>query len=299
MLMLPWLMQREQVTVAEMAARFHVSEDDLVRDLELAATCGLPPFEDELIDLYLDEGPDGLTVYPGVPRLFTRPFRLTAPEGFALLAAGRAALAMPGADAGGPLRSALDKLERHLGGSTVAVDAIRPPFADDLATAIEANAVLAVRYWSAWRDATTDRRIVPRLLFTERGDWYVIADDERSGEQRTFRVDRIEELQDTGETAAPRHVEPPTGEWFADDSDLPMVTLALDPAAAWAAERYPVRARRALADGRLEVVLAVASERWLARLLLRLGDQAEVLAPTEWRDLAARTAAGVLARYRG
>jgi proteasome accessory factor C len=126
----------------------------------------------------------------------------------------------------------------------------------------------------------------------------VIADDENSGEERTFRVDRIEELQRTGETAPPRHVEPPTGEWFADDGDLPTVTLVLDPVATWAAERYPVRAQRALADGRLEVVLAVASERWLARLLLRLGDHAEVLAPAEWRDLGARTAAAVLARYR-
>ena len=56
--------------------------------------CGLPPFVDEMIDVFIDDD----TVYVGVPRLFTRPLRLTAPEGFALVAAGRAAMQLPGAD---------------------------------------------------------------------------------------------------------------------------------------------------------------------------------------------------------
>ena len=35
-------------------------------------------------------------------------------------------------------------------------------------------------------------------MFHERGDWFVVADDQRSGEQRTFRVDRIEALRAPG-----------------------------------------------------------------------------------------------------
>ena len=54
--------------------------------------CGLPPFVDEMIDVFIDDD----TVVVGVPRLFTRPLRLTAPEGFALVAAGRAAMQLPG-----------------------------------------------------------------------------------------------------------------------------------------------------------------------------------------------------------
>ena len=54
--------------------------------------CGLPPFVDEMIDVFIDED----VVFVGVPRLFTRPLRLTAPEGFALVAAGRAAMQLPG-----------------------------------------------------------------------------------------------------------------------------------------------------------------------------------------------------------
>src|ERR1700712_2618213 len=115
LVMLPWLMERSEVPVAEMAARFRVTERELVHDLELAAMCGLPPYVDELVDVWIDAG----VVHVGVPRLFLRPLRLTAPEGFALLAAGRAAMAMPGADSGGALGRALDKLADALGGDPV------------------------------------------------------------------------------------------------------------------------------------------------------------------------------------
>ena len=88
LVMLPWLMERGEVSVAEAAARFELSEQEVVRDLELASMCGLPPFLDEMVDVFIDEG----MIFTGVPRLFTRPLRLTAPEGFALLAAARVVL---------------------------------------------------------------------------------------------------------------------------------------------------------------------------------------------------------------
>ena len=56
--MLPWLMERGQASLAEMAERFQISEAELVRDLEQAAMCGLPPFLDEVIDLYIDDDGD-------------------------------------------------------------------------------------------------------------------------------------------------------------------------------------------------------------------------------------------------
>ncbi len=73
--MLPWLMERGEVPVAEAAQRFALTEDDVVRDLELAAMCGLPPFVDELIDVFVDDG----VIVVGVPRLFTRPLDFLRP----------------------------------------------------------------------------------------------------------------------------------------------------------------------------------------------------------------------------
>jgi proteasome accessory factor C len=111
LVMLPWLMELGQVPVAEAAERFSMTEAEIARDLELAAMCGLPPFVDELIDVFIDEG----MIWVGVPRLFTRPLRLNSMEAWELLAAGRAAMQLPGADRDGPLGRGLDKLARALG----------------------------------------------------------------------------------------------------------------------------------------------------------------------------------------
>ena len=55
--------------VDEAVARFGVSREQLIHDVELAAMCGLPPYVDEMIDLFVDDD----VIYAGVPRLFTRP----------------------------------------------------------------------------------------------------------------------------------------------------------------------------------------------------------------------------------
>ena len=64
-------------------------------------------------------------------------------------------------------------------------------------------------------------------------------------------------------------------------------------------ESYPTEDVRERRDGRLDVDLVVSEDAWLERLLLRLGPDAEVVAPKGRRDAAAAAAARVLARYRG
>ena len=300
LVMLPWLMERGEVPVAEMAERFELTEAELVGDLELAALCGLPPFVDEMIDVFIDEG----VVYAGVPRLFTKPLNLTAPEGFALLTSARAAMQLPGADPDGSLARALGKLADVLGEDGVVVDVAQPPATPDLVDAVNDNARLRIRYWSASRDESTEREITPRSIFLDRGNWYVIADDSRSGEQRTFRIDRFEQWERTGEVDAPEPgsspVVPPSGDqWFAD-GDVPTVELRLAPQARWAAERYPTRGERdgtGVHAGNVVVRMAVVSEQWLRTLLLRLGPYAAVLEPPEWHDLGADAARQLLLRY--
>ena len=295
LVILPWLMERGEATLAEMAERFQLSEAELVRDLEQAAMCGLPPFLDEVVDLFIDD--DG-TVRVGVPRFFTAPLQLTAPEGFALLAAGRLAMAMPGADPHGPLGRALGKLEQVLGDDGMVIEVPQPPATGDLIAAASGDERVLITYWSASSDEVAERLITPRLVFADRGHWYVVADDDRSGEERIFRVDRIERWDRTGAVDVPRAVTAPEPDaWFDDQADLPTVTLRLGAAGRWAVERVPTRS--VVTDGDVtEVELVVASERWLTDLLLRLGQDATVVSPPEWRDLGARAARRLLAeRY--
>ena len=298
LVMLPWLMERGEVPVAEAAARFALTEEEVVRDLELVAMCGLPPFVDELIDVFVDDG----VIVVGVPRLFTRPLQLNSVEAFELLAAGRAAMELPGADTAGPLGRGLAKLAAALGEddtSGVRIELDRPPMADTLVAAATAAEELAIDYWTASRDEVTERRIVPRQVFADRGEWYVSADDDRSGEVRTFRVDRILRAEPTGRTVQPSDAPLPTpGSWFSDES-VRRAVVRLSPSARWVVERYPYdEAGEPDADGWVTVRLPVASEQWLVRTMLRLGPDAELVEPDDLREVVVAAARRVLERYR-
>lgn len=301
LVMLPWLMERGETPLADVARHFDLTPAEVTADLELASMCGLPPFVDEMIDVFIDED----VVYVGVPRLFTRPLRLTAPEGFALVAAGRVAMQLPGADPSGPLGRGLRKLEAALGDDGVVVDLPRAPGLDEtlavLTDAARRVEQLDIRYWTASRDEVTDRTITPRRVFSDHGEWYVAADDQRSGESRTFRVDRIEAVAGTGRYDEPR--DEPAGDvgrgapdWFADGG-LPQVTLRLRPAARWVTERYPVDKVHTDKRGVTTATFPVASRPWLERMLLRLGPDAVVVEPAAWADLGRERARRVLDRY--
>ena len=69
--------------------------------------------------------------------------------------------------------------------------------------------------------------------------------------------------------------------------------LRLAPAARWVAEYYATTDVVERDDGGVEVTMPARQLGWVARLLLRLGDDAEVVEPTglrdEMRDLARQT----------
>jgi proteasome accessory factor C len=295
LVLLPWLTERGETSVADAAEQFGVSERQIVSDLELAAMCGLPPYVDELIDVFIDDG----TITVGVPRLFTRPLRLTAREGFSLLAAGRAAMALPGADAAGPLGRALDKLEVALGAKPVLrVDVDRPPFLDVVQQAAVAGRQLEISYWSARRAERTDRVVEPQAVVIDRGHWYVRALDVVTGEERWFRVDRIEGVRETGTRFAPRTDPPPPPDWSDEFADASLVTLRVENEARWIAERYPVTEVTPDGADHLLISLPVTSRRWLGRLLLRVGPTATVVSPPDMVDAGLDAARLVVSRYR-
>ncbi|MBI4885147.1 MAG: WYL domain-containing protein [Actinobacteria bacterium] len=292
LVILPWLLERGEASLSEMSQRFEVSESELVKDLELAAMCGLPPFVDELVDLYIDEG----RVYAGVQRLFTRPLRLTAPEGFALLAAARVAMQLPGADGDGALARALAKLAAALGDDAVVVDTPQPPATAAVADAAAKCERLRVCYWSPAADRRTEREITPRRVFVDGGAWYVIADDHLSEQSRTYRIDRIESWEPTGIIDSTRAVAVPKIDTWFEDAELPIARIRVPASETWVAERYPTRSVTAVADG-WELVVSIASESWLQQLLLRLGARSQVVEPAGWIDLGPRTARALLVRY--
>ena len=292
--MLPWLMQRESVAVADMAREFGMSESDLVEDIEMAAMCGVPPYTPlELTEIYIDEG----WIMVGVNKRFERRLQLTKSEAFGLQLLAAAAEDVPGFKRSRELKSAMRKLRKVLGKDVVDVDVESPEFLPVVMAAVDSRENLEITYWTPSRNEESTRTIVPRSVFNVKGNWYVSADDDRSGERRHFRVDRIRSARGTGVHAAVAAEPPVVPSWFDSTTDRTVAELRVAPRAAWVVETYPCVSVDEHADGSFTARMVVSSEHWLGRLLLRAEGDVTVVGPDSLVDLQSRTAESVLARY--
>jgi proteasome accessory factor C len=293
---LSWLAQRGEVSLAELAERFGMTPEQLVADLELAACCGLPPYTpDRLMEIIVGEE----MVEAQLGAELGRPRRLSAQEGFALAAAGRASAAAQGGEPDSALGRALAKLDAALGDrGSVGVDLGEPTHLVAVREALAKGTQLKIDYLSAWRDARSTRVVDPVGLSAHGGNWYLDAWCHTAGGTRRFRVDRIVACETTGEPAAAH----PTGQAegvgpFLPGPEATLVRLAISAEGSWLIESVPVLETTQMPDGRTEVTLGVVSTVWLERLLLQLGPSAEVLEPAELKSAGREAAQKVLALY--
>ncbi len=296
--LVPWIADHPGAALADVAARFGIPERELERDLELLPLCGLPPYTpDRMIEVELVDG----HVWIRFAEYFARPLRLTAEEGLALLAGGRALLAVPGSDRDGTLAAALEKLAGTLGGGEgLAVEVGDPPHLEALRKAAASGEQVEIDYYSFGRDALTTRRIDPRSVFHAYGHWYADAWCHLVEADRLFRIDRVQAVRPTGERFT-RSVDGGSAlreSVYHPRPDDPRVTLELTPDAGWVVESYPCEEVEERRDGSWRVVMAVSEPAWLERLLLRLGPDARVRAPAELRQTGAAAARRLLGRYR-
>ena len=300
---LTWLAQVGETPIEEAASRFGLEPDALVAELEMAACCGLPPYTpDQLMEIVVTD----TTVSAHLGEMLARPRRLSAREGFALAASGRALLAVPGSDENGALSRALAKLDRALGGESMVIELDDPSMLGVVRRALETGNQLQIEYYSASSDEVSARRIDPLRLFAADGHWYVDAHCYKAGDERRFRVDRIQaaEILD-GVASVPRDAAEgaegtagPAYEPFVPGPDIRTVRLALDPSVAWVVESIPAVTPPEQTGDRIEVDVAVGGDAWLKRLLLRLGSAARVVGPPEAASLLGDAAGQILDRYR-
>jgi len=295
--LVPWIVAHPGTPKTDIAARFGLTVDELDDDLALVLMIGVPPYTPgDYLDV--DEDDDG-HVTIRLADYFQRPLQLTPAEGLALLAAGRALLAVPGSDAEGPLATALAKLEHALDLPDLVVEVGAPQFLRDVRAASTRRDRIEIDYWSAGRDEMTTRRVDPEIVFFALGAWYAGAYCHRAEAERMFRVDRIRALRATGEHFETGDLGFETGDVYSPHTNDARVTLRVTPAAAWIAEAYPSESVTERPDGGLDVVLAVSEPAWLERLLLRLGPDAELIAPRPPPVNRAAVARRVLGRYTG
>lgn len=298
--LVPYLLARPGVLVTEVAADFGVTERQLRRDLELLWMCGLPGYgPGDLVDLSFAGDTVTVTEDAGM----RRPLRLTTAEATALLVALRALGEQPGVVDTGAVRRATAKIEQAVGDAGlagVAVDLSRAEEATSAAVrrALEEGRALRIVYYTAGRDAVSQRVVDPMRLLIVEGRGYLEAWCRRAEGVRLFRLDRVEDVAVLDEPAEPPPDAEPadvSGGAFRARPEHPAAVLLLEPDALWVSEYYPVEQAEELEGGRLRVVLRYGDPAWLVRLVLGLGGGARVLEPAELAEAVARRARAALA----
>ncbi len=195
------LQRREVVTAAEVAEELEISVRTARRDLEALSMAGVP--------VYSQAGRGGGWRLLGGGRLDLS--GLNADEARSLFV-----LAGPRADVTPEVRSAMRKLVRALPeplrrGAEAAAGAVvvdptgwdhdagaprRPPLLDALESAVVDGECLLMRYRSR-SDRSSERVVHPLGLAAKGRNWYLVTNTDAGF--RTFRVDRIESVERTGD----------------------------------------------------------------------------------------------------
>jgi proteasome accessory factor C len=300
----PYLVQHPGSALPDVATAFGVPEAQLRRDLDLLFMSGLPPYgPGDLIDVDVDE--DG-RVWISMADHFSRPLKLTRIEALAIYLRGTELLATPGMPDAPALEKALEKLRESLGPETLReaetrIEILRtgsaPEHLEALRSAAEAHDRLSIEYFAASTGERSRREIDPEEVFTGMGHWYVAAWDVDADAERLFRIDRIRSVTSTDESFSPRGLQGAGRDLYSPTGEDVAVRLRLAPAARWVAEYYATTDVVELDDGGVEVTLPARQMGWVARLLLRLGDDAEVVEPSDLRDEMLDLALRTLDRY--
>jgi proteasome accessory factor C len=298
--LVPYLLARPGIPVAEAAADLGVSVRQLNEDLELLWVCGLPGYgPGDLIDMAIEGDRITITYDAGIDR----PLRLNPDEALALVVALRMLAETPGTGSKDAIERALAKIESAAGDLADAPVAVGAPPDDERLDAIrsvaESGHALRITYYTAARDETSERIVDPMRVLMVAGRAYLEAWCRKAEGTRMFRVDRIDAFTELDEPAVPpAHLDlhDVSDGVFHPTPDLPLVTLRVGRSSRWITEYYPCEEVRR--DGaEWLVTMRVTDLGWAQRLLIGLGPDVTVVAPAELVERIRAQAAAALDQY--
>ena len=299
--LVPYLLARPGIEIAEAAGDLGVTERQLREDLELLWVCGLPGYgPGDLIDMAFDGDRVTITYDAGIDR----PLRLTPDEALALVVALRMLAETPGVANREAVERALAKIENAAGDLVGAPVAVRLPGdtrqVEALRSAVEGGRALRITYYTAARDETSERTIDPLRMLMVGGRAYVEAWCRRAEAVRLFRADRIDAVAELDEPAVvPPQARPHdlTDGVFRPSPDLPLITLRIGRGERWITEYYPCERVEAGDSDQWLVSLRVTDLGWARRFVLGLGPDVTVVAPAELADQVRAQALAALEAY--
>jgi predicted DNA-binding transcriptional regulator YafY len=278
------LLQERPRKSDEIARAFEVSKRTVLRDMQALSEIGVP--------VIAREGAGGGYALPEDYAL--APLPLSAHEAFLLLLAlrplaqlGEVPFAQARASLAAKLQALLPRpmmpaVARLLEtvDAPVPARAQRAPYLETLIEAAQAGRWLRVTYQSAERLST--RHLLPRQVTLRGGLWYCHAYVHEAGEDRTYRVDRVQAIEPPAAGFVPGPA-PPRREY--GDRSHPQVVVTLTPRGAATLDSEPVLVTmpEPNPDGTLTARFHCPPSEleWYARLFAGLGREAHVHGPPE------------------
>ncbi|WP_425841712.1 helix-turn-helix transcriptional regulator [Microbacterium sp. PA5] len=302
--LVPYLIGKGEVSLAEAADEFDVSEAQMRGMVEKLTVIGLPgdggfwQMANDLFDIdwdLLDEhGVISITNTVGLERTP----RLTAREAAALLAGLQLAATLPGVGDSGLVQGLLAKLARGASGVPAEV-IVAPEAVDDVRVAVAAalRDGVAVSFTYKAPDApVTTRTVDPVKVHIASGQWYLQGWCHLRQAMRTFHLDRVSDVRPTdipithGGEHVPDLFEPSETDAVADLR----IRAAVIPLLADYLDRSTVTGTGDVRTAQIRV----ADERSLKRVAARHAGDVEVEGPEGARRAVAAWAEAGLDQYR-
>ena len=293
--MIIYLQGRPRVSIEEMAERYDISKRTVYRDLRALQEAGVPIGSEEGKGYFIVKG------YHLPPVMFDKD------EVSALLAGERlmekwseTKLSQSYTNALDKIRAVLhsrekeylDTLDQHLktfsysDKQKVDVDKRVLSFLQD---AIVDKEVIAIKYYSPYKDQFTQRDVEPLGLLIRGNYWYLAAWCRLRTDYRMFRVDRIESYKKTGERLpdSPEHtLQKFSNQSLSKEEDLQEVVIQFDETMlcylgdqkyyrGWVSEEK--------VEGGVEMTFLTSSIEYFARWILMWGSGVTIQQPEQLR----------------
>ena len=204
--LIPYVLENPGVSIAELSAKFSVTQAQIESDLQLVFMCGLPGYTPyELIDVAFEDG----VVSVIDPQVLDKPRKFSSNE-IVVIALGLKILI----DINQTNSTALTKLKQlsekiaKLGSNKsilMAGDVSAFPFFEIISKSISEQRILDLKYHSLIKDQITQRLVLPEKLYFLNGSLYLAALDIDIDSDRVFKVDLIKECK-VGEQMAAKKV---------------------------------------------------------------------------------------------
>ncbi len=309
--MVPYFIANPGISKEAAARDLGLSVANLTKDLQQLFVCGLPGYgPGDLIDLSFEGDTVSVIFSAGIDR----PLRLTSTEATVLLIALRSLAEMPGMVDPSAAQSAIAKIESAAGSAArregagsddpAVEDGDRAtrenPVAATVRDALQHDRALRLTYYSASRDALTERVVDPIRSLLLDDHTYLQGWCRQAEGVRLFRFDRIDAAVELDEPSQPPAQALGTDEHlelFSPDGDLPQAVLQVSADHGWILENYPLDPVRTLPDRSVEATMRYGSQEWMARLVLGFGSGARVVGPPELVEAVRQRARAALEAF--